>query len=110
LLLLLPCTQVFATECPDTSTRRLDVGAPAQIIRDTDGVSHTFATTECDLLFLQGYAQARDHLFQVDTLRRQAHGTLAEHSGKRNAPFIPLFRTDTNLSQGCSNRLAKFAA
>ena len=32
LLLLLPCTQVFATEFPQASTRRLDVRAPAQII------------------------------------------------------------------------------
>src|SRR5688572_17794232 len=78
LLLLLPCTQVFATEFPQASTRRLDVNAAAQIIRDEDGVSHIFATTERDLLFLQGYVQARDRLFQMDTLRRQADGTLAE--------------------------------
>ncbi|HET9474032.1 MAG TPA: penicillin acylase family protein, partial [Steroidobacteraceae bacterium] len=93
LLLLLPCTQVFATEFPQASTRRLDVRAPAQIIRDEDGVSHIFATTERDLLFLQGYAQARDRLFQMDTLRRQADGTLAELLGSSALPSDIQLRT-----------------
>jgi penicillin amidase len=93
LLLLLPCTQVFATEFTEASTRRLGVGAPAQIIRDTDGVSHIFATTERDLLFLQGYVQARDRLFQMDTLRRQADGTLGELLGSPALPSDIQLRT-----------------
>ena len=93
LLLLLPCTQIFATEFPQASTRRLDVRAPAQIIRDEHGVPHIFATTERDLLFLQGYVQARDRLFQMDMLRRQADGTLAELLGSSALPSDIQLRT-----------------
>ncbi|HYJ39533.1 MAG TPA: penicillin acylase family protein, partial [Steroidobacteraceae bacterium] len=93
LLMLLPCAQVFATEPLQTSTKRLDVRAPAQIIRDEDGVSHIFASTERDLLFLQGYAQARDRLFQMDTLRRQADGSLAELLGASVLPSDIQLRT-----------------
>ena len=54
----------------------------ARIIRDADGVVHIFARTERDLIFLQGWAHARDRLFQMDTLRRTASGTLAELLGE----------------------------
>ena len=53
----------------------------ARIIRDADGVVHIFARTEHDLVFLQGWVHARDRLFQMDTLRRTASGTLAELLG-----------------------------
>lgn len=58
---------------------RLD--SRARIIRDADGVVHIFARTEHDLIFLQGWVHARDRLFQMDTLRRTASGTLAELLG-----------------------------
>ena len=60
---------------------RLDVRAPAQIITDRDGIPHIFARSETDLAYLTGYAQARDRLFQLDTARRQADGTLSELLG-----------------------------
>src|SRR5262245_27958203 len=54
---------------------------PGKIVRDSDGVPHIFATNEHDLVFLQGWAHARDRLFQMDVSRRQAEGTLAELLG-----------------------------
>lgn len=63
------------------STQRLGVQAPAQIVTDRDGIPHIFAKSETDLAYLTGFAQARDRLFQLDTTRRQADGTLAELLG-----------------------------
>ncbi|HEX6240631.1 MAG TPA: penicillin acylase family protein, partial [Polyangiales bacterium] len=54
----------------------------SQIVRDHDGIPHVYARTETELLFLQGYAHARDRLFQMDTSRRRAEGTLAELLGE----------------------------
>ena len=38
-------------------------------------------STNTTPLFLQGWVQAQDRLFQIDVLRRQAGGTLAELVG-----------------------------
>ena len=55
--------------------------APAQIIRDTNGVAHIQANQDHDLYFLQGWVHAQDRLFQMDRSRRLASGTLAELFG-----------------------------
>ncbi len=54
-----------------------------EIVRDRWGVNHIYAGTEHDLFFAQGYAAARDRLFQFELWRRQATGTLAEILGRR---------------------------
>jgi penicillin amidase len=54
---------------------------PARVLRDVDGVPHIDAIDEHDALFLQGWVTAQDRLFQIDVLRRQASGTLAELVG-----------------------------
>lgn len=54
---------------------------PARILRDVDGMSHIYAFNERDALFLQGWVQAEDRLFQLDVLRRTTAGTLAELLG-----------------------------
>ncbi|HET9694431.1 MAG TPA: penicillin acylase family protein [Steroidobacteraceae bacterium] len=54
---------------------------PARIVRDVDGMPHVYAHNEHDALYLQGWLQAQDRLFQIDVLRRQAGGTLAELVG-----------------------------
>jgi penicillin G amidase len=61
--------------------QRLAVQAPAHIVTDLDGIPHIFAKSGTDLAYLIGFAQARDRLFQLDTTRRQADGTLAELLG-----------------------------
>src|SRR5258706_2013140 len=78
LALLLGFNHPLAAETP-TPLSGLD--AAARVVRDADGVPHIFATDEHDLFFLQGWVDAEDRLFQMDVLRRQASGTLAEILG-----------------------------
>ena len=54
-----------------------------EIIRDSNGVNHIYAKNEHDLFFAQGYAAAKDRLFQFEIWRRQATGTVAEILGPR---------------------------
>src|SRR5262245_59459358 len=59
------------------------VSQPVEIIRDRWGVNHIYAQNESDLFFAQGYAAAKDRLFQFELWRRQATGTVAEILGRR---------------------------
>lgn len=67
----------------DTSVRISGLIQPVDIIRDRWGLNHIYAQNEADLFFAQGYAAARDRLFQFEIWRRQATGTVAEILGKR---------------------------
>ncbi len=53
------------------------------ILRDRWGVNHIYASNEQDLFFAQGYAAAKDRLFQFEVWRRQATGTVSEILGER---------------------------
>ncbi len=66
-----------------TTMRADGLAQPVEIIRDRWGVNHIYAQTESDLFFAQGYAAARDRLFQFEIWRRQATGTVAEILGRR---------------------------
>ena len=57
--------------------------APVEIVTDRWGISHIYAGNEHDLFFAQGYAAARDRLFQFEIWRRRATGTVAEILGPR---------------------------
>src|SRR5829696_6371474 len=57
------------------------VGGEVEIVRDRRGVPHIRAERSDDLYFGLGFAQAQDRLWQLDYLRRQAHGTLSEVFG-----------------------------
>ncbi len=48
-----------------------------EILRDEWGVNHIYANNQHDLFFAQGYAAAKDRLFQFEIWRRQATGTVA---------------------------------
>jgi len=56
---------------------------PVEILRDPWGINHIYAQNQADLFFAQGYAAARDRLFQFEIWRRQATGTVAEILGPR---------------------------
>ena len=56
---------------------------PVEIIRDEWGVNHIYANNQHDLFFAQGYAAAKDRLFQFEIWRRQATGTVAEILGEK---------------------------
>src|SRR5687768_7949703 len=66
-----------------TTLRVAGVSQPVEIIRDRWGVNHIYAQNEADLFFAQGYAAAKDRLFQFEVWRRQATGTTAEILGRR---------------------------
>ena len=55
----------------------------SEILRDRWGINHIYAKNEGDLFFAQGYAAARDRLFQFELWRRQATGTVAEILGPK---------------------------
>ncbi|MFP5517274.1 MAG: penicillin acylase family protein [Alphaproteobacteria bacterium] len=67
-------------------------GAPAEIVRDGQGVVHIFATTERDAYRALGYAHAQDRLWQMETMRRAGAGRLAELIGVKYGDFA--LRTD----------------
>lgn len=52
-----------------------------EILRDEWGINHIYAKNQHDLFFAQGYAAAKDRLFQFEIWRRQATGTVAEILG-----------------------------
>jgi penicillin G amidase len=72
---------------------------PVEILTDRWGINHIYARTEADLFFAQGYAAAKDRLFQFEMWRRQATGTVAEMLGPREltrdrGARLHLFRGD----------------
>lgn len=69
------------------------VGAAVEIRRDGSGLPHIFAENETDLFVGYGYAMAQDRLFQMDYLRRQAVGRLAEILGPEAFDYDLLVRT-----------------
>jgi penicillin amidase len=65
----------------------------ARVDRDGNGIAHLRAGSRHDLFFLQGWVHAQDRLFQMDTRRRQADGTLAELLGPAALPTDVQLRT-----------------
>jgi len=57
------------------------LSAPVTVRRDAHGVPHIDAATQDDLFVAQGYVTAQDRLWQMDALRRNANGELAELLG-----------------------------
>ena len=72
---------------------RAKIRGTATIIRDSRGIPHIAADDPYDLFFAHGYAQAQDRLWQLDFLRRQAHGTLSEVLGPSKLDSDILART-----------------
>ncbi len=68
---------------PATTLAVEGLTSPVEIRRDRWGINHIYAEHEQDLFFAQGYAAARDRLFQFEVWRRQATGTVAEILGRR---------------------------
>jgi penicillin amidase len=54
---------------------------PVEILRDRWGINHIYAQNQADLFFAQGYAAARDRMFQFEVWRRQSTGTVSEILG-----------------------------
>ena len=72
-----------SAQTPAASIQISGLSQPVEIIRDRWGINHIYAQNEPDLFFAQGYAAAKDRLFQFEIWRRQATGTVAEILGRR---------------------------
>ncbi|MGH9386282.1 MAG: penicillin acylase family protein [Vicinamibacterales bacterium] len=87
LITLLIATTVAAggrAQAPAAATLQMvGLSQPVEIIRDRWGINHIYAQNEGDLFFAQGYAAAKDRLFQFELWRRRATGTVAELLGRR---------------------------
>jgi penicillin amidase len=83
LLLAVVFAATAAAPSPSTTLRVDGVAEPVEILRDRWGINHIYAANERDLFFAQGYAAARDRLFQFELWRRQATGTVAEILGRK---------------------------
>ncbi|HJU43822.1 MAG TPA: penicillin acylase family protein [Vicinamibacterales bacterium] len=70
-------------QSPAIAIQMAGLSQPVEILRDRWGINHIYAQNENDLFFAQGYAAARDRLFQFEVWRRQATGTVAEILGRR---------------------------
>ena len=79
----------------DTTVSLPGLNGRARILRDVDGMPHIYAYDEHDAVFLQGWVTAQDRLFQIDVIRRQASGTLAELLGV--GPGNAVLRSDIEL-------------
>jgi penicillin amidase len=97
LLLLTPATVYlwFRRSLPRiTGTYTVsNLSAPVEIIRDSDGIPHIYATSKPDAWFGLGFVHAQDRLWQMDFQRRIGRGRVAELLGKRGVTFDLLART-----------------
>lgn len=69
------------------------LGAVARVSLEGNGIVHVDAENEHDLFYLAGWVHAQDRLFQMDTSRRLASGTLAELLGATALPSDVALRT-----------------
>ena len=69
------------------------LSAPADVVRDRDGVPHIFASSQDDAWFVLGYVHAQDRLWQMAFDRRIASGRLAEILGPQALPTDRYLRT-----------------
>jgi len=84
-LLLLAGWLVLRASLPDLDGHitTAGIGDVATIERDADGIPAITATNRADLAFATGFAHGQDRFFQMDLIRRQAAGELAELFGER---------------------------
>jgi len=69
--------------------------AEVEVIRDSYGMPHIYATSDNDAYFALGYCMAQDRLFQMDLVRRTVNGRLAEIFGEQMLEADQLFLSIT---------------
>ncbi|WP_164155353.1 penicillin acylase family protein [Sandarakinorhabdus rubra] len=75
------------------------LSAPGEIVIDRAGIPHIYAASARDGFFLQGYAVARDRLWQIDLWRKRGLGLLSASFGPQfvrqdRAARLLLYRGD----------------
>jgi len=74
-------TRSASAAAPSTPYAVPGLRAPGEILVDRWGIPHIYATSEPDVVFLQGFNAARDRLWQIDLWRRRGLGRLAAAFG-----------------------------
>lgn len=59
--------------------------AQVEILRDSWGVPHIYASNQHDLFFAQGLVQAQDRWWQMEFFRHTGNGTIEELTGKTDS-------------------------
>ncbi|WP_353215975.1 penicillin acylase family protein [Sandarakinorhabdus sp.] len=82
LLLASPAGAQDAPPAVFSESRQLPgLSAPGEIVIDRAGIPHIYAANARDGFFLQGYAVARDRLWQIDLWRKRGLGRLSASFG-----------------------------
>ena len=80
-------------DLPVTEQRTIEeLSGPVDAVRDEHGMWHVYGAELNDVIRVQGYLQARDRMGQMDFVRRQATGTLAEFGGSLSPDLINVDR------------------
>ncbi len=89
-------------------TVKAPVDQPVTVLRDRWGVAHIEAASMADCFTALGYAMAQDRLWQMDYMRRLAHGQLSEILGKDCLAQDRLHRTIglTRAAQGAASAMS----
>jgi len=77
-----PASPASAAEPAISSVHVPGLERSVRVRTDGSGIPHIFAVTDRSAMFMLGYLHARDRFFQMDLLRRQFDGTLAELVGE----------------------------
>ena len=94
---------------PETQeTVKAPVDQPVTVLRDRWGVAHIEAASMADCFTALGYAMAQDRLWQMDYMRRLAHGQLSEILGTDCLAQDRLHRTIglTRAAQGAASAMS----
>jgi penicillin G amidase len=84
-----PSPGPFGNAPPIASTTQLaNMSGPVDVIRDTHGIVHIWATNTNDALRVEGYQVAKDRTAQLELLRRFAEGRTAELLGDADPSLI----------------------
>src|SRR2546425_9170446 len=82
LVVILSALSLSAQDLPLGQMTKLNgMQRAGMVIREVNGIPHVFALNLHDASFLNGWLHAQDRLFQMDSNRRIASGTLGELLG-----------------------------
>ena len=77
----------------DQQARIPGLSAPVQISFDSDGIPRIHAANDIDAAAALGFVHARDRMFQMELMRRNASGRLSEIAGPVTLPLDRTMRT-----------------
>ncbi len=101
---LLPAILSSAAIGCDPTTVQTPLLADTEVLIDKMGVPHIYAASDRDAMFASGYVMAKLRLFQLEMVRRQAHGTQSEVVGEKGLRVDLLARTMSFAQWGKRSR------